>query len=217
MRPKPVIIIGNGGHARVLLDILLIQKREIIGYTAPTEENNRYNVTYLGKDEEILKYHPQEIELVNALGSVSDTKIRANIFNIFKSKGYRFSTIIHPSAVISESVTLGEGVQIMAGAVIQPFTKIDDNTIVNTSTSIDHDCCISEHCHIAPGCVLSGGVFVGEGTHIGTRTTIIQNVRIGTNVLVGAGSLVLRSVGDNKKVYGCPAKEVSKWETGKNY
>jgi sugar O-acyltransferase (sialic acid O-acetyltransferase NeuD family) len=210
MCSKPVIVIGNGGHARVLVDILLIQKREIVGYTAPTEENNRYNVTYLGKDEEILKYHPLEIELVNALGSVSDTKLRTNIFNIFKSKGYVFSTIIHPSAVIAETVILGEGVQIMAGAIIQPFTKIDDNTIVNTSTSIDHDCYISKHCHIAPGCVLSGGVFVGEGTHIGTGTKIIQNVTVGKNVLVGAGSLVLRNVDDNKKVYGSPAKEVSK-------
>jgi sugar O-acyltransferase (sialic acid O-acetyltransferase NeuD family) len=209
MYSKPVIIIGNGGYARVLIDILLMQKREIIGYTAPNEENNPYSITYLGGDEEILKYHPQEIELVNALGSVSDTKFRENIFNIFKSKGYRFSTIIHPSAIISDTVILGEGVQIMAGAVIQPFTKIDDNTIINTSASIDHDCYISKHCHIAPGCVLSGGVFVGEGTHIGTGTKIIQNVTVGKNVLVGAGSLVLRSVGDKKKVYGSPAKEVS--------
>ena len=207
---KPVIIIGNGGHARVLVDILLLQKREIIGYTAPTEENNRYNVTYLGKDEEILKYHPQEIELVNALGSVSDTKLRANIFNIFKSKGYKFSTTIHPSAIISDTVILGEGVQIMAGVVIQPFAKIDDNTIVNTSTCIDHDCFIDKHCHIAPGCVLSGGIKIGESTHIGTGAKIIQNISIGKNVLVGAGSLVLRDIGDNKKVYGSPAKEVSK-------
>lgn len=133
MCSKPVIIIGNGGHARVLVDILFMQKREIIGYTAPNKENNPYNITYLGGDEEILKYDPQEIELVNALGSVSDTKLRANIFNIFKSKDYTFSTIIHPSAIISDTVILGEGVQIMAGAIIQPFVKIDDNTIVNTS------------------------------------------------------------------------------------
>jgi sugar O-acyltransferase (sialic acid O-acetyltransferase NeuD family) len=208
MCSKPVIIIGNGGHARVLVDILLMQKREIIGYTAPNEENNPYGITYLGGDEEILKYHPQEIELVNALGSVSDTKFRTNIFNTFKSKGYRFSTIIHPSAIISDTVILGEGVQVMAGAVIQPFVKIDDNTIVNTASSIDHDCHVGKHCHIAPGCVISGGVIVGEGTHIGTGTKIIQNVIIGENTLIGAGSLVLKNVGANKKVYGSPAKEV---------
>jgi sugar O-acyltransferase (sialic acid O-acetyltransferase NeuD family) len=209
MCSKPVIIIGNGGHARVLIDILLIQKREIIGYTAPNQENNPYSITYLGGDEEILKYDSQEIELVNAIGSVSDTRLRANIFNIFKSKGYRFSTIIHPSAIISDTVILGEGVQVMAGAVIQPFVKIDDNTIVNTASSIDHDCRVGKHCHIAPGCVISGGVIVGEGTHIGTGTKIIQNVIIGENTLIGAGSLVLKNVGANKKVYGSPAKEVN--------
>lgn len=208
MRHKPVVIIGNGGHSRVLVDILLMQKREIIGYTAPSKGNNPYNLKYLGVDEHIFNYQPHEIELINALGSVSKTKTRSNIFQKFKSIGYNFCNIIHPSAIISEHITLGEGVQIMAGTVIQPFVKIADNTIVNTSTSIDHDCYIDKHCHIAPGCVLSGGVSIGEGTHIGTGTKIIQNVSIGKNVLVGAGSLVLRSIDDEKKVYGCPAKEV---------
>jgi len=209
MCSKPVVIIGNGGHARVLIDILTMQQREIIGYTAPNEEHNPYNIPYLGGDDEILKYNQDSIELVNAIGSVSTTRLRTNIFNNFKSKGYNFATVIHPSAIISHKVVLGEGVQIMAGAVIQSFVRIDDNTIINTSASVDHDCYIGQHCHIAPGCVLSGGILIGEETHIGTGTKIIQNVTIGKNVIVGAGSLVLRDIKDNRKVYGSPAEEVS--------
>lgn len=209
MDSKPVVILGNGGHARVLIEILLMQQRQILGYTAPAEEHNPYNIVYLGTDEAILQHEPERIELVNAIGSVSTMKSRANMFTFFKSKGYRFCTIIHPSAVVSSTAMLGEGVQIMAGAIIQPFVRIGDNTIINTSASIDHDCYIDDHCHIAPGCVLSGGVTIGKGTHIGTGTNIIQNIKIGNNVIVGAGSLVLRNVHDDKKVYGSPAKEVS--------
>lgn len=209
MCSKPVIIVGNGGHARVLIEILLMKKKQILGYTAPTEEQNPYHIAYLGTDEMILQYEPERIELVNAIGSIFTTKMRANIFTFFKLKGYRFCTIIHPSAIVSNTAVLGEGVQIMAGAIIQPFVRIGDNTIINTSASIDHDCYIGDHCHIAPGCVLSGSVTVGKGTHIGTGTNIIQNIKIGKNVIIGAGSLVLRNIYDDKKVYGSPAKEVS--------
>lgn len=208
MGSKPVVIVGNGGHARVLIEILLMQQRQILGYAAPTEEPNPYNIVYLGTDEAILQHEPEGIELVNAIGSVSTMTLRAHIFTFFKSKGYRFCTIIHPSAVVSNTAMLGEGVQIMAGAIIQPFVRIGDNTIINTSASVDHDCCIGDHCHIAPGCVLSGCVTIGERTHIGTGTNIIQNTKIGSHVTIGAGSLVLKHIGDYKKVYGIPAKEV---------
>lgn len=208
MNEKPVIIIGNGGHARVLVDTLLLHNRKIIGYTAPREEENSYNLSYIGKDQEILNYSPKEVELVNAIGSISNTSLREKLFKEFKSQGYFYSSIIHPSAIIASTVELGEGVQILAGTVIQPFAKIDDNTIINTSATVEHDCKISRHCHIAPGSILSGSINIGEGTHIGTGATIIQNIRIGKNVLIGAGSLVLRDVLDNKVFYGTPAKEV---------
>lgn len=210
MNNKPVIIIGNGGHARVLIEILLLNKKEIIGYTAPVKEDNPYNLSYIGNDLEILNYPPKKIELVNAIGSISNTSLRKKIFNQFKNAGYSFCSLIHPTSIIASTVKIGEGVQIMAGTVIQAFAKIDDNTIVNTSSSVDHDCIIGKHCHIAPGTILSGGVNIDDETHIGTGTKIIQNINIGRNVLIGAGSLVIRDIEDHKVAYGVPAKEVNK-------
>lgn len=209
MRIKPVIMLGNGGHAKVLTEILLYQGRKIIGYTAPCEKNI-CNIKYLGTDESVRNFDPYEIELVNAIGSTSSTSLREKLFYEFKSKGYFFSSVIHPSSIIDSTVKLGEGVQIMAGSVIQPFVEIADNTIINTSSSIDHECRIGKHCHISPGTTLSGGVLVGDGTHIGVGTTVIQNIKIGKNVLVGAGSLVIKDITDDKIVYGTPAKEVMK-------
>ena len=205
---KPVILIGNGGHAAVLTTILLQQKRPIIGFTAPEYQENRFDVPYIGTDEVIESYNCADIELVLCLGSVNISTIREKIFNQFKEKGYMFASVIHQSAVISEYITLGEGVQIMAGSVIEAFAKIADNTIINTSASINHDCQIGMHCHIAPGTTLSGNVTVGDLTHIGTGSTVIQNVQIGSQVLIGAGSLVLRPIKDKCKAFGVPAKEV---------
>lgn len=205
---KPVIVIGNGGHAKVLTEILLLNKQTIIGFTTPKKEINPYHLPYLGDDNCIFNYASSEVLLVNGLGSTENTNLRKQLYNQFSSVGYTFSQVIHPRAIVSSYASLGEGVQIMAGTIIQPFTKIADNTIVNTKTSIDHDCIIGSHCHIAPGSVLSGGVEIGDSTHIGTGSTIIQGIKIGEHVLVGASSLVLKNVPNHTTVYGIPAKEV---------
>lgn len=205
---KPLIIIGNGGHASVLTEILLHQNRKIIGFTAPQKEENQFGIPYLGDDQEILKFNSDDIELVLGIGSTSVSSFRSKIFRYFINKQYTFANVIHPSAILAPSVVLGKGVQIMAGVIIQTNSKIADNTIVNTGTKIDHDCIIGPHVHLAPGTTLSGGVKIGEGTHIGTGTTIIQGIEIGENCLIGAGAVVIRNIQHGVKAIGVPAKEV---------
>ncbi|MCJ8007607.1 acetyltransferase [Lederbergia wuyishanensis] len=200
MTNRPVIIIGNGGHAGVLTEILIQQNRTIIGFTAPEKQGNRFGISYLGSDEIINTYDCEEIELILGIGSVNVTEIRAIKFKEFKEKGFNFATVIHESSIISPSAILGEGVHVMAGSVIQSFVNISDNTIINTSSSIDHDSYIGKHSHIAPGAILSGGVKVGELSHIGAGSIIIQNIQIGSHVMVRAGVLVKQHVPDHSKI-----------------
>ncbi|MBU5253538.1 acetyltransferase [Lysinibacillus capsici] len=205
---KPLIIIGNGGHASVLTETLLAQDEKIIGFTALNEEDNSFNLRYLGQDDIVLQYNPKEIDLVLGVGMVGPNSLRTKIYQHFTQLGYSFKSVIHQTAIIASSVTLGEGVQMMAGTIAQTNVKIADNTIINTGAQIDHDCMIREHIHIAPGAVLSGAVTIGEGTHIGTGVTVIQNITIGKGCLIGAGAVVLKNIEDNKTAYGVPAKEV---------
>jgi len=205
---KPLIILGNGGHASVLTEILFAQDNKIIGFTTPAAEENHFGSAYLGSDDVILQYNPTDIELVLGLGMLGPSSVREKIFNDFKGKGYYFKTLIHPSAIISPSVQLGEGVQILAGAIIQTGTVIADNTIVNTGAIIDHDGKIGAHVHIAPGTKISGAVQIGKSTHIGTGTTIIQSIEIGEGCLIGGGSVVVKNIKSHVKAFGVPAKEV---------
>ncbi|MFS0575485.1 acetyltransferase [Sporosarcina sp. 179-K 3D1 HS] len=205
---KQVILIGNGGHAAVLTEILLQQRFDILGFTAPMPQENRFGIPYLGTDEVIGSFPCDQVELVLGFGSIDNTDSRKRVFQHFKVKGYSFATLIHRNALISPYATLGEGVQIMAGAVVQAFATIADNTIINTNASIDHDCSIGQHCHIAPGVTCSGSVTIGDSSHIGTGAILIQKVRLGSHVLVGSGSVVLRDIRDYAKAYGVPAKEV---------
>lgn len=116
----PLIIIGGGGHAKVLINILLLQKREIIGIVDPNYQNYSKDVlgiNFIGNDESVLQYSPSEIRLVNAIGSTKNTDLRSKIFAHFKQLNYSFLTIIHPSCIIAQDVKLGEGSQIMAGVI----------------------------------------------------------------------------------------------------
>ena len=205
-------MLGGGGHAKVLLDVLRCMKVDILGYTSPSrsaEDRFAADIPYLGTDEEIESRFDLRVKLVNAVGAAGVPDTRRNIYERWKRKGYTFLQVIHPSAVIGSGVRLGEGVQIMAGAVIQPDVTIGANVLINTRASVDHDCRIGDHAHLAPGTTLCGGVCVGHTTHIGAGATVIQGVQIGNRCLIGAGSLVLRDVADGKKAYGVPAKEVS--------
>ena len=206
---KPIIITGAGDHARVLLDNLLENDFKVIGLTDKNIKKGTlvYGVPVIGDDNSVLEYNPQEITLVNGIGSTKDLNLRSKVYNFFKNNGYTFSSVIHPSAVVSRRATLGEGVQILAGVVINTEAQIEENSIINTNSTIEHDCHIGKNCHVAPGCTLSGGVFVNDNTHIGTGSSIIQGINIGKDVLVGAGSVVIKDIEDNSKVYGVPARK----------
>ncbi|MBP2636933.1 MAG: hypothetical protein H6Q72_2840 [Firmicutes bacterium] len=204
----PTIVVGGGGHAKVLIDILQLTTEQLLGFTDIRSDNKMVlGVLRMGDDTIISSYSPNEIQLVNGIGSVGCADLRRQLFEKFKQRGFAFKTLQHPRAIISREIVLGEGAQIMAGAVIQPGCIIGSNTIINTRAAIDHDCSLENHVHIAPGAVLSGGVHIGEGAHIGAGATIIQGVNVGRNSIVGAGAVVTRDVPSGVTVVGIPAKE----------
>ena len=207
---QPAIIIGGGGHAKVVADVLKLQGVHIVGFTDVDGVGRPLATTlpYLGDDAIIYQYRTDEVLLFNGLGSIRNTSARRKIYEIFSTQEYRFGICIHPTAIIACDVVIGDGSQIMAGSVIQPGSKIGRNVVINTRTSIDHDCEIGDHVHVAPGVTLSGEVKIATGAHIGTGATVIQGINIGTNSMIGAGAVVVSDVADDSKVIGVPAREV---------
>ncbi|CAH1215791.1 Putative acetyltransferase EpsM [Paenibacillus allorhizoplanae] len=209
----PIIIIGGGGHAKVLIESLLLDSKQILGYTELDPLSGRdtiLGIPFLGTDDYILQRDPESILLVNGIGSIKTLCVRKQIYLKYKEMGFTFTNVIHPSSIISPNARLGEGIQVMAGAIVQVGSSIGDNSIINTKASVDHDCLIGKHVHIAPGVIISGEVVVDEGSHIGSGSTIIQQVHIHPNSTIGAGSVVLKDVQANRTAYGVPAKEVDK-------
>lgn len=208
---RPVIILGAGGHAKVLANALHLRSVRILGATDvdPARKGSTVlNVVVLGDDAEVMKHSADAVELVNGVGGVRVHTLRRTLFEQFSARGYRFASVIHPSATVAEDVVLGEGAQIMAGAIIQPGCHIGSNTVINSGAIVDHDCTIGSHAHVAPGVTLSGGVRVGNGAHLGTGATVIQGINIGAGGMVAAGAVVVRDVPDGVTVAGVPAREM---------
>ena len=203
---KPIILVGLGGHAGVLLDLIHLLGLEVIGGT-DLEPNAKLGIVYLGGDHAIERHRAETVRLVNCLGSNRNPLPRKRLYERFKELGYSFATLVHPKAVIAKTAVLEEGVQVMAGTIVQPYAQIGRNTILNTRSSVDHDCLIGEHCHIAPGVSLSGNVTLGDCSHVGTGASVIQGVRLGPECLVAAGACVTRSYPESgTKLYGVPAR-----------
>lgn len=205
----PVIVIGGGGHAKVLVSALFLRERIVLGFVDPNLElPPLLGTRHLGNDGAVLAHPPDRVQLVNGVGSVSCTKNHRNVFDRFVQKQYSFATVIHPSGVIAPEVQIEDGVEVMAGAVVQAGCRLGANVIVNTGARIDHDCIIDSHAHVAPGVTICGGVHVGSGAHIGAGSTVIQGIRIGAGSMVGAGALVIRDVPQGAKVVGVPASSM---------
>lgn len=206
---KPqAVIIGGGGHARVLLDIFMgCGETEILGYT-DFHRCASMEIPYLGDDNALMNLPSSGLVLINGIGSVELPLKRRLFYMRFSAKGFRFGRVIHRAATISSQANLGDGVQVIGTSVIHTGVTVHENCIINTSAVIDHDCLIGAHSHISPGAVLSGDVRIGEGCHIGTGAVIIQGVKIGDGVLIGAGSLVISDIPSGVKAYGSPAKVI---------
>lgn len=202
----PMVMLGAGGHAKVLLDLVQALGQQVVAVCDPALASGGVTdwrgVKVIGDDQAVFGFKPDECRLINGLGSLPGQALRFVLHEKFTQQGYQFATLVHPSAVIGGGVTLGQGAQIMAGAVVQADADIGAGTILNTGALVDHDCRVGDHCHIAPGAVVCGGVSLGRRVHVGTGAKIVQGVSVGEHSVVGAGAVVLRDIPRRHKVLG---------------
>ncbi len=206
---KKIYVLGAGGHASVLVDILKQNEFAISGLFSPDIDFEREvlsGIAIFENEDEIFKSSNDAIQIVNGLGSLPGSELRTKLYDKFSEKGYSFLEVISKQAIISEFATLGKGVQVMPGAIIQAGAVIGDNSIINTGAIIEHDCIIGAHNHIAPGVTLSGQVKTGDFVHIGTGANVIQSVTIGDKAIISVGANVTKDISLEGTVFGAKAK-----------
>lgn len=207
---EKLIIIGAGGHAKVVIDIVDKNQYDIIGILDKDEEHLHEmvnGVEIIGSDQDAKNYFEKGVQYAFiGVGHLGHSDVRTKLFEKLKTIGFSMINIIAPGVYIADSCSLGEGNLIMPNCVINAEANIGHNNIVNTGAIIEHEVFIGNNVHLAPGTIIAGRSRVEDGTFVGAGSVIIQNLEIGKNSIIGAGSTVLSSVGDNSVAVGSPAK-----------
>jgi len=212
MAKKKIILIGGGGHCKVVISILnKLDNFEIVGIVDNYKSESFINgIKIIGTDDNLRDIYQSGINYaLITVGSTKDNTKRYTLFNMAREIGYKFPVIVSPEAIIDESVKIGEGTVIMPGSIINIDSSIGKNCIINSGAIIEHDCKIGNHCHVAPGVHISGEANIGELSFLGIGVTIIQGIKTGKNVTIGAGSVVIKDIPDNVIAVGNPAKIIN--------
>lgn len=203
-----VVIIGAGGHGKVVLDILRAQKRhKAIAFldADPALSGTRVcGLPVLGAPNLLPRLRARRI--AGAIVAIGDNKARLDYAAEVQRAKLKLISAVHPRAVVSSSATLGPNSVVAAGAVICVEAKIGHSAIINTSAVVDHECEVGDGVHVCPGARLAGRVRVGSESFVGMGAAIIQCVTVGKSAVIGAGAVVIRDVPDGSTVVGVPGK-----------
>lgn len=199
MNKKRLMIIGAGGHGRVVSDIA-----SKCGYTdiCFLDDAGESNPLVVDKVSNFKKY----IDNAEFFVAIGNSRVREKLFCELLGCGAKIAILIHPNAVVAENVEIGYGTAVMAGAVINPNTRIGNGAIINTCSSVDHDCEVADFCHVSVGAHLCGTVRIDKHTWIGAGATVINNISICSGCMIGAGAAVVKDIKDDGVYVGVPAK-----------
>ena len=201
MSVRGILLIGGGGHAKVVFDTIRASGMGVIGYCDDNAQSAMSGtLEYLGA---IGGAADHDAPLVIAIGDV----VTRRRFLGELGSGARFAEpIIHPSAVVSASAEIGEGVFVGPGAIVNADARIGAHAIINSGVIVEHDCRVGENAHIAPATVLGGGVCVGVDVLVGIGARVLPGIEVGAGRVVGGGAVVVKDVGGGDVVVGVPGR-----------
>lgn len=197
------ILIGGGGHGRVLLETLEQQRPGVVVGVLDSRPGLKQiaEVPVLGGDEMLPKLKDlQFTHFVIGVGSSQPCRLRAELYVAARKVGLEPLGVVHPQAFVSHQSEMGAGCQIMVRAVVNTGARLGGHVLVNTGAIVEHDVVIGAHSLIGSGAVLGGGVQVGERTLIGAGAVVRQGVRLGAGVRIGEGVMVKQDVPDGSEI-----------------
>jgi sugar O-acyltransferase (sialic acid O-acetyltransferase NeuD family) len=205
------VILGGGGHARVLIDSLQLMGSVLIhGVLDPNPTlwgTTLLDVPILGGDDMLVGLTERGVNrFVVGLGGASDNRPRERLFQLARAHSLTPITVIHPAAIVSRWAIIGAGSQVLPTATLNAGAQLGCGVIVNSGGIVEHDCEIGDYVHVASGAILASAVRVGRRAHIGAGATIRQGIVIADDAVVGAGAVVVKNVSPGEVVVGVPAR-----------
>ncbi|MDD5929229.1 MAG: DapH/DapD/GlmU-related protein [Spirochaetales bacterium] len=200
---KKVILIGGGGHALSLLEML--DDISLFAGYCDCKINEKMPIPYLGTDEDVLKsYSPNEYEIHHAVVYADKVNLELRKSIIEKFSVFSEKTIYAPTAIVSSNSIIGDGCAIFHKVVLNRC-KLGLNSIINTSSIIEHDSELGNNVFVASGSIICGGVKIGNNVFIGAGSIIRDEITIADDVIIGMGSVVTKNITKAGIYIGNPA------------
>jgi UDP-N-acetylbacillosamine N-acetyltransferase len=221
-RGKHFLVIGAGGHGRVVADLVRALGHSVAGFVDDDPAKADRSVDSSGSHVIMtLQTLLQHIDANSALPGIADHVALAigdntNRLALFTQlQPHCAPALIHPGAIVSPSARVGDGSVVFARAAINPEAHVGCAAIINTGAIVEHDCNLEDGVHISPGAVLCGTVEVGARSWIGAASVVIQCRSVGRDCIVGAGAVVVHDLPDGVVAYGNPARVQSVTTAGR--
>jgi UDP-perosamine 4-acetyltransferase len=215
MAHKKIVVVGAGGHAKVLADLIDADGRfRVAGATDSNPHGDAAKLSglkILGTDKVLPRLKSEGVRRAAVgVGASPHTAPRAALRRELLRLGFKLPALVHPRAIVSPLAELGDGAQVMAGAIVNAGARLGAGSVVNTGAIVEHDCAIGADAFVAPGAVLGGQVRLGAGAFVGLGAVVNPGLKIGTRAIVGSGAVVVKDVRAGATVVGVPARETKR-------
>lgn len=197
-----LIIIGAGGHGKVIADIALKNGYENIYFVDDNATGIVMGFPIIGTSNEIDHLDDGNTDFIIGIGNNAIRKVIAETYYV------NWVSIVHPAAQIAFNAEIGKGTVVMANAAVNVCAKIGEHCIINTGAIVEHDNVIENYAHISPNVALGGTVRIGALTHIGIGVTVKNNINICSDCTIGAGTVVIRDIKKSGTYIGVPAEKI---------
>lgn len=197
-----LIIIGAGGHGKVIADMAVKNGYTDIGFVDDHATGMCMGFPIVGSCADLARLDDGATDFVIGIGNNAVRKELAWKYDV------NWVRLIHPSAQIGLQVTIGKGTVVMAGAVINACASIGEHCIINTGAIVEHDNVIGDYAHISPGAALGGTVQIGVLTHVGIGAAVRNNIRICGGSTIGAGAVVVKDIDCCGTYAGVPVRKI---------
>jgi len=196
------MILGAGGFAKEVADVVLRTGHEIAGFFEEEPSGRERPPRGAPLLSEIPKAGFDGIVV-----GVGDCALRRRFFDLVAGD-YECPALVDPSAVVSGFASIGKGSLVMQGCVVNADARVGQNVLLNVGCCVAHDCTVGDHAHLAPAVMLGGGSHVGAGAFCGTSAVVLPEKRVGDWAVCGAGAVITHDIPDGALAQGVPARVV---------
>lgn len=200
-----MFIMGAGGHAKEVLEVVLQQfPKEPVYFF----DNTRASGGKLFDTFPILPYFPENLIKPQAfvLG-VGNIQVRKQLCQLGLEAGLSWEGLRAPSARLgSFDLEIEQAVDVLDAVQISNSVRIGKGSLLNRACSLHHDVQVGDFCELAPGCQLLGGVRLDKEVFVGAGALLFPKISVGAGAVIGAGAVVRQPVPAGGTVVGNPAR-----------